>query len=199
MTDDLGATSPINNLDIVITDSSPVAVNDSASITEDAAPNTVSGTVLSNDTVGADSNATPISAYSGNLTYGSLVLNSDGTYSYTLNNANPAVNALNNGQTLIDSYTYTLTDGDGTTTTAVLNITINGNTDGAPSVSIPDTNGLAAGDSTLPETAGATAGSFSVSTPAGLASISVGGTTVTEAQLGNLGSSQSASTLAKAP
>ncbi|WP_081880991.1 VCBS domain-containing protein [Methylotenera sp. L2L1] len=66
-----------------------------------------------------------------NLTYGSLVLNSDGTYSYTLNNANPAVNALNNGQTLIDSYTYTLTDGDGTTTTAVLNITINGNTDGA--------------------------------------------------------------------
>ncbi|PPC97341.1 MAG: hypothetical protein CTY32_01795 [Methylotenera sp.] len=173
----------------IATDSSPVAVNDSASITEDAAPNTVSGTVLSNDTVGADSNATPISAYSGNLTYGSLVLNSDGTYSYTLNNANPAVNALNNGQTLIDSHTYTLTDGDGTTTTAVLNITINGNTDGAPSVSIPDTNGLAAGDSTLPETAGATAGSFSVSTPAGLASISVGGTTVTEAQLGNLGSS----------
>ncbi|WP_036303730.1 VCBS domain-containing protein [Methylotenera sp. L2L1] len=88
----------------------------------------MSGTVLSNDTVGADSNATPISAYSGNLTYGSLVLNSDGTYSYTLNNANPAVNALNNGQTLIDSYTYTLTDGDGTTTTAC-STSINGNTD----------------------------------------------------------------------
>ncbi len=121
-----------------------MAVNDSASITEDAAPNTVSGTVLSNDTVGADSNATPISAYSGNLTYGSLVLNSDGTYSYTLNNANPAVNALNNGQTLIDSYTYTLTDGDGTTTTAVLNITINGTND-APVIDLDANNSTSTG------------------------------------------------------
>ena len=65
-------------------------------------------------------NANPVSAFSGNLSYGSLVLNSDGTYTYTLDNTNAAVNALNNGQTLTDTYTYTLTDGDGTTTTATL-------------------------------------------------------------------------------
>ena len=97
-------------LDILILDSTPVAVADSASITEDAAPNTVSGSVLTGagaDTVGADANATPVTAATVTLTYGSLVLNSNGTYTYTLNNANPTVNALNVGQTLTDTYTYT--------------------------------------------------------------------------------------------
>ncbi|WP_137818899.1 retention module-containing protein, partial [Pseudomonas sp. 2FG] len=115
-----------DTLNIAITDSLPVAVNDSASLNEDAAPNTVSGTVLSNDTVGADSNATPVTAGTFTLAHGTLVLNADGSYVYTLNNADAAVNALNNGQSLLDSFTYTLTDGDGSSTTATLVITING-------------------------------------------------------------------------
>ncbi|MCZ4307193.1 hypothetical protein O4G98_20885, partial [Zoogloeaceae bacterium G21618-S1] len=89
-----------------------------------------------------------------------------------------------------DSYTYTLTDGDGTSTTATLEITINGHTDGDPTIDIPDTNapGQADGDRTVAETDGPMPGSFTIDTPAGLQSLSVGGTTVTEAQLGNLGS-----------
>ena len=159
VTDDLGATSAVNNLDIVITDSKPVAVNDANSITEDAAPNTVSGTVLSNDTVGADTNATPVTAATVSLLYGNLVLSNNGTYTYTLDNANPAVNALNNTQTLTDSYTYTLTDGDGSTTTAVLSITINGTND-AP-VAVADTatvveSGVNPGNTAFPGTASAT-------------------------------------------
>ncbi|MCZ4305055.1 VCBS domain-containing protein, partial [Zoogloeaceae bacterium G21618-S1] len=118
------------SLDIQITDSVPVAVNDTNSIFEDASPNTVSGSVLTNDTVGADANATPITAASPTLAYGTLVLNADGSYTYTLDNTNPTVNALNTGDTLTDSYTYTLTDGDGTSTTATLEITINGSNDG---------------------------------------------------------------------
>ncbi|MBT0963986.1 beta strand repeat-containing protein, partial [Denitromonas iodatirespirans] len=92
---------------------------------------------LTNDTVGADTNATPITAATPTLTYGSLVLNADGSYTYTLDNTNAAVNALNDGETLTDSYTYTLTDGDGTSTTATLTITINGTND-AP-VAVADT------------------------------------------------------------
>jgi VCBS repeat-containing protein len=119
------------------------------------------------------------------LSYGNLVLNADGSYTYTLNNANPAVNALNNGQSLSDSYTYTLTDGDGSSTTATLTITINGHTDGVPTIDIPDSNnpGGADGDKTVAETDGPIAGSFTISAPAGLGSLSVGGENFTAAQL----------------
>ena len=79
-------------------------------------------------------NATPVPAASAPLTHGSLALRSNGTYTYTLNNANPTVNALNVGQSLTDSYTYTLTDGNGDTDTATLTITINGASDGVPTI-----------------------------------------------------------------
>ncbi|MCH2219916.1 MAG: retention module-containing protein, partial [Dechloromonas sp.] len=131
VTDLLGRSAP-DSLDITLTDSVPVAVNDSISITEDAASNSVTGNVLLGagaDAVGADVNPNPVTAVTIALAHGNLVLNSDGTYTYTLNNADPAVNALRAGQTLTDSYTCTLTDGDGSTTTAVLNITINGSND----------------------------------------------------------------------
>jgi VCBS repeat-containing protein len=168
VTDVLGNSTP-GSLDITITDSKPVAQNDANAVTEDTAL-TASGNVLLGagaDTVGADANATPVTPASVALTYGSLVLNADGSYTYTLNNADPAVNALNNGQTLTDSYTYTLTDGDGSSTTADLTITINGHTDGVPTIDIPDTNnpGAGDGDKTVAETDGPIAGSFTIDGP----------------------------------
>ena len=91
-----------------------------------------------------------------NLGHGTLVLGADGAYTYTLDNTNAAVNALNDGQSLTDSYTYTITDAEGSSTTATLSITINGHTDGTPVITVPDTDGAAnATDTTLPETAGA--------------------------------------------
>ncbi|MES2947946.1 MAG: retention module-containing protein, partial [Pseudomonadota bacterium] len=195
---DLGGGTNTGTLTVQIIDSTPTAVGDNAAIAEDATPNTVTGTVLSNDTVGADANAAPVTAASPTLTYGSLVLNSNGSYTYTLNNANPAVNALKNGQTLTDSYTYTLTDSDGDTSTAVLSITINGHTDGVPSIVPLDGNGGATGQATVNEAglasgtlhngSSSTTGTVTVSAPDGLASITVGGTTVTAAELGTLGS-----------
>jgi VCBS repeat-containing protein len=119
---------------------------DANAVTEDTAL-VANGNVLVGagaDTVGADVNATPVTPATVALSYGNLVLNADGSYTYTLNNANPAVNALNNGQSLSDSYTYTLTDGDGSSTTATLTITINGHTDGVPTIDIPDSNNPAA-------------------------------------------------------
>ena len=59
----------------------------------------------------------------------------NGTYSYTLNNANAAVQALTTGQTLTEAFTYTLTDNDGDTSPSTLTITINGTND-VPTVTV---------------------------------------------------------------
>ena len=58
-----------------------------------------------------------------------MALNADGTFAYTLDNSNPAVNALNNGQTLTDAFTYEISDGHGGTSSATLTVTILGTTD----------------------------------------------------------------------
>ncbi|WP_374337430.1 retention module-containing protein, partial [Leeia sp.] len=195
---DANGVSSTDSLDIGITDDAPVAKNDNASITEDASPNTVNGNVLLNNGNGADQGgadgliSNPVSLVgSGTGSYGTLVLNSDGTYTYTLDNSNATVNALNdNSPPLTETFSYTIRDADGSTSTAQLTITINGHTDGAPVITIPDTDGNAnATDSTLPESAGPTNGSFTISAQAGIGSITVGGTVLTLAQLNNLGSS----------
>lgn len=63
-------------------------------------------------------------------TYGWLTLNADGSYSYRLDNSMAAVQALRGPtDTLLDSFNYTLSDTDGATDIAVLNITIRGAND----------------------------------------------------------------------
>lgn len=111
------------------------SVDDSATITEDAVPNTVSGNVLNNDIGGigplavtevlSDPNAVGVVQQGA---FGTLLLNADGTYTYTLDNTNTTVNALNNGGTLTDEFQYTVSDGF-RKRTATLTITINGQTD----------------------------------------------------------------------
>src|SRR5262249_60002960 len=53
------------------------------------------------------------------------------SYSYVVNNNDTAVQALNAGQSITDSFNYTVKDPGGLTDTAVLTITING-VDDAP-------------------------------------------------------------------
>jgi len=69
-------------------------------------------------------------------TYGTLVIGADGSYTYTLNNTDLAVQALRAGEHLDEVFTYTLTDGD-KTDQATLTITINGVDDGV-TVTVPD-------------------------------------------------------------
>ncbi|UPJ44130.1 cadherin-like domain-containing protein [Bradyrhizobium sp. 40] len=119
------------------TNTSPVAVADAGSITEDTAPNPISGNVLTNDS-DADGNVLSV-ANAGTivLAHGSLVIHADGSYAYTLDNSNPAVDTLNTGQTLVDHFTYTVSDGNGGTSAASLDITIHGKTNSLP----PDVTG----------------------------------------------------------
>ncbi|GBG15212.1 uncharacterized protein NMK_2815, partial [Novimethylophilus kurashikiensis] len=118
-------------LNITITDTGPVAVNDGpVGVKEDdAQANSVSGNVLTNDSTGADVPVTVNWAASEtNISdYGTLTLNKDGTYSFVLDNTKQATQALAEGQQLTYQFTYTVTDADGTTSNpAVLTITING-------------------------------------------------------------------------
>ncbi|MEH3038043.1 MAG: VCBS domain-containing protein [Sphingomonas adhaesiva] len=57
-------------------------------------------------------------------TYGTLTLTADGSYTYVLNNDLPAVQRLSGSNTLVDRFTYTVTDGDGDRASTQLTITI---------------------------------------------------------------------------
>ncbi|RWI93539.1 MAG: adhesin [Mesorhizobium sp.] len=108
---------------------------------------TAAGNVLSNDTDADDGQPSLVvsavrtgpESGSGNGgtvgsplvgTYGSLTLNANGTYTYTLNNTDPDTNALAQGATVTEVFTYTVRDPHGLTDTAQLTITVNGTNDG---------------------------------------------------------------------
>ncbi|WP_336334514.1 VCBS domain-containing protein [Pseudomonas putida] len=62
--------------------------------------------------------------------YGDLTLNADGTWSYVLDNSLQAVQALRiSGQTLVDNFTYLISDIWGGTANGSLSITIDGRND----------------------------------------------------------------------
>src|SRR5262249_38601499 len=105
---------------------------------EDSSTNTATGNVLANDTGGVA--ALSVAAVDGILAnvgtdvagqFGTFHINSDGSFTYTLDNTNATVNALNTGDTLSDSLGYTASDGT-TQSIATLQITIQGNTDTTP-------------------------------------------------------------------
>jgi len=60
--------------------------------------------------------------------YGSLTIDAKGAFTYDLNNSNPTVNALKEGETLEDIFTYTISDNESEakTDSATLNIKIDG-------------------------------------------------------------------------
>ncbi|MCE5365345.1 VCBS domain-containing protein, partial [Pseudomonas anguilliseptica] len=102
-------------------------------VVEDAvAP--ITGNVLTNDLhvngePGADAPTSFVSWANTSATYGTFTDTGAGTYSYTLNNADPRVQALDDGETLTETFTYTMQDADGDQDTAILTITIQGSND----------------------------------------------------------------------
>jgi hypothetical protein len=113
----------------------PVGVNDSFTVDEDVVLN--SGNLLTNDT-DDDGNALSVAEVNGSaaavgsqivLASGALLtVNADGTFSY---DQNGAFDSLNVGETDIDSFGYTVSDGFDTDT-ATVQITIDGQFDSLP-------------------------------------------------------------------
>ena len=125
---------------------SPVANDDSATTDEDSAITITAAQLLGNDT-DADSDMLSITGIDTTGTLGTVSQNDDGSYSY---NPNGAFEALNDGDLGSDSFTYTVSDGKGGTSSATVNIDINGVTDITP----PDNNAPDAVDDPAPGNGG---------------------------------------------
>ena len=98
--------------------------DDSGSVTEDATA-TATGNVLDNDS-DADTVLTVTGAGTYEGAYGTLILQANGDYTYTLNNGADKVQALDDNETVVDTFTYTAQDDVGNDHSANLVITING-------------------------------------------------------------------------
>ena len=111
----------------------PIVNPDTASVTEDVntvpKPSTVSGNVLTNDVLGNPAVQGVTWDNTDTANYGTITKNNDGTYSYTLNNASPTVQALGIGDKLTEVFDYSVTNKAGNVLTSQLTITINGTND----------------------------------------------------------------------
>ena len=95
-----------------------------------AAPGTptATGTLTDTDVDNTPNTFTAVSSPTASAGgYGTFTMTAAGVWTYTLDNANSAVQALNAGDTLTDSFTVTTIDG----TPQVVTITINGTNDAA--------------------------------------------------------------------
>jgi VCBS repeat-containing protein len=96
------------------------------------------GNVLANDTDVDNGDTKTVSAVNGSAlnvgapvagTYGSVTIASDGSYTYALNNSDPDTNALAQGASANDVFSYTVRDANGATSTTTLTITVTGTND----------------------------------------------------------------------
>ena len=100
-------------------DAAVIAGASSGSVTEDSVITTASGDLLSTD---VDNTTDFFQSALGSATYGNYSVTTSGVWTYTLDNTNTTVSALNNGQTLSDSFTVLSADG----TSKAVSILING-------------------------------------------------------------------------
>jgi VCBS repeat-containing protein len=111
-------------------DAAVISGTSSGNVTEATPANagtpSVSGTLADTDVDNAANSFTAVAAGAATVNgYGTFAMTAGGVWTYNLNNANTTVNALNNGQTLTDSFAVTTIDGTSQTVT----VTINGATD----------------------------------------------------------------------
>ncbi|WP_028943201.1 retention module-containing protein, partial [Pseudomonas vranovensis] len=183
-TDSDGSTASVN-FSVTVVDDVPTANADSNSVTATENQLTLTGNVLTNDVQGADRVAGPITAGTFTGTYGTLVLAADGTYTYTLNTADPDFINLHGGGNGVETFTYTLNDADGDSTTATLTlnvsnlndpVVINGLNVNGGELTVFEKN---LGDGSAPNPSALTqTGSFTISAPDGVQSMTVHGVSV---------------------
>ncbi|WP_192553079.1 retention module-containing protein [Pseudomonas sp. IzPS59] len=183
--DDNGTTANAS-LDVNIVDDLPKAVDDSNTGTASETNLTLTGNVLTNDVQGADRVPTgPVTAGTFTGTYGTLVLNADGSYTYTVNPNDADFKNLHGGGNGTETFTYTITDSDGDTSTANLVLQIHNNDDPVV-ISGLDVNGgeltvfeknLSTGSA--PDAAALTqSGTFTITALDGVTTLTVGGIAV---------------------
>ncbi|WP_092167369.1 Ig-like domain-containing protein, partial [Pseudomonas sp. NFACC37-1] len=118
-------------------------------------------------------------------TYGTLVLNADGSYTYTLNTADADFKGLHGGGNGSETFTYTLTDADGDTSTANLVLQVHNNDDPVVITGLDTEGGELSlqeknlSDGSSPDASALTQnGTFTVTALDGVQTLSVGGINV---------------------
>jgi VCBS repeat-containing protein len=137
-----GRASAVLSITVNAVNDAPAGVVDTATAREEGGYDNATagvnptGNVLTNDTDIDSGDTKTVSALAGGNvnvsragTYGDLLLQADGSYTYTVRNGDAAVQALNQGTSQTDTFTYTVRDGAGATDTATLTVTINGAND----------------------------------------------------------------------
>ncbi|QPI10111.1 tandem-95 repeat protein [Stutzerimonas stutzeri] len=122
------------------------AAVEAGGIANGIAGSAATGNVLSNDTGGDGKRVTAAGTTSASQSvtvattsangavvtglYGTLTLGADGSYRYVVNDTNAQVQALRTASdTLVDTFTYRMTDASGATSTTTLSVTIQGAND----------------------------------------------------------------------
>jgi len=127
-TDGLAETPSTLTVSITGTNDAPIVAADTAAVQEDVVL-TATGNVLANDydiDQGDVLSVANAGTYVG--TYGTLTLNSDGSYSYALNNSSMDVQSLAEGQVVTDVFDYVASDGMANTP-STLTVSITGTND----------------------------------------------------------------------
>jgi large repetitive protein len=138
--------TPVNDAPVGVADT--VTATEAGGVANGTAGLNPSGNVLTNDTDPDAADSKTVSAVTGTAAgvvggstagaYGTLVLNASGTYTYTVNNGLAAVQALRTStDTLTDTFSYTVRDAAGLTSTTTLTVTVQG-ADDTP-VAVADT------------------------------------------------------------
>ena len=104
----------------------PPPANNAPTASPDAGAATEDGEAVTGSTGAADSDDDSLTySVTGDATYGSLTVADDGTWTYTVDNANDAVQGLAEGAELSDTATITVSDGEDSVE-ATVTITITG-------------------------------------------------------------------------
>ncbi|WP_166638513.1 Ig-like domain-containing protein, partial [Maribacter spongiicola] len=123
------ATASAQNI-IRVFRNAPVALDDSNAILANAT-GTISGNILSNDS-GNTLSVSEVDVYSGKVgasyetLYGSIIIQSNGTYTYDVDETSSSVTGLKSGETLVDIISYTVKDNADITDYGIISISING-------------------------------------------------------------------------
>lgn len=168
---------------VEITDDVPTIESFEKTVTEgDADP--IVGNALEGAVAGADGANFAWTNPGQQGRYGKLTLNEDGTYIYELNNDDPEVKALTDGDTRTEEISYTYTDADGDVAEGKVTITINGVDNGvvvgSGTLTVYEAgldDGSTPGGANTPTTA---SGSLHINAPDGVATIAIGEVTVFE-------------------
>jgi VCBS repeat-containing protein len=117
-------TISVDGVSVSAVDDAVIAVDDMNTIGEDDV--SVTGNVLENDSV---PDLVANISVAQQATYGTVTIDADGAYVFNLDNANADVQALNDGDVITDTFTYTVEDANGDMATATVSITIAGSDD----------------------------------------------------------------------